>query len=114
MNHTYKNLVFTKHALERLSGRVLTQDTIWQTISAPEKSYPGKKNTKFIRTINDRLVHVVAAPIANQQWLIVSAWVRGEEDRASLMWQLITLPFKFLWWILQKLFHSLQKTREKN
>jgi len=70
MDRTYKNLVFTKHALERTSGRVLTQDAIYQTVTAP---------------------------IENHQWLVVSAWVRGEEDRESLVWQLLSLPFKLTW-----------------
>jgi len=97
MDRTYKNLVFTKHAQERISGRVLTQDAIYLTVTAPDKTFPSKGNTKFIRTVNNRLIHVVATPIENQQWLVVSAWVRGEEDRESLVWQLLTLPFKLTW-----------------
>jgi hypothetical protein len=103
MTRVYKNLVFTKHALERLSGRVVTQDAIYQTITAPDNSYPNQHGTKFIRTINNRLIHVVATPIENHQWLIVSAWVRGEEDRVPLTWQLLSWPFKLLWQLLQKL-----------
>ncbi|HCR81089.1 MAG: hypothetical protein UY13_C0002G0391 [Candidatus Pacebacteria bacterium GW2011_GWB1_47_8] len=97
MDRTYKNLVFTKHALERTSGRVLTQDAIYQTVTAPDKTFLSHGNTKFIRTVNNRLIHVVATPIENHQWLVVSAWVRGEEDRESLVWQLLSLPFKLTW-----------------
>lgn len=107
MNRTYKNLVFTKHALERLNDRVLTQDTIHQTVTSPDKTFPSKSNTKFIRTMSNRRIHVVAAPIENNQWLIVSAWVRGEEDREPVVWQLIAFPFRMIGKILQKL---LQKT----
>lgn len=109
MNSVYKNLVFSKHALERLGDRWLTQDAIYQTILSPDKTFPSRDNTKFIRTINNRRIHVVAAPIENHQWLIVSAWVRGEEDRESVVWQLITLPFKIIWLIGKTLFNFLFK-----
>jgi hypothetical protein len=97
MNRTYKNLVFTKHALERLSDRTITQDAIYQTVQAPDRSLPGQGNTKFIRAVSGRLIHVVAAPIKKHQWLVVSVWVRGEEDREPLAWQIITLPFRLVW-----------------
>lgn len=101
MNSQYKNLVFTKHALARLSDRVLTQDVVYQTVNWPDKSYPKEKNTKFIRTINNRLIHAVAAPIENNQWLIISVWVRGEEDREPLMWQILSFPFKLIWQLMK-------------
>jgi hypothetical protein len=101
MNRSYKNLVFTKHALERLKDRTITQDAIYQTVLAPDQSFAQKDNTKFTRTIGGRLIHVVASSIENHQWLIVSVWVRGEEDRVSLVWQLLTLPISFIWRILK-------------
>ena len=101
MNRTYKNLVFSKHALARLKDRTLNQDAIYQAVSFPDKSFANKDSTKFIKLINDRLIHVVATPIKNNQWLIVSAWVRGEEDKQSIIWQLITLPFKIIWWVIK-------------
>ena len=101
MNRTYKNLVFTKHALERMADRIITQDAIHQTISNPDQSFVNQGNTKFIRTINNRLIHVVATPIENHRWLIISLWVRGEEDRIPLIWQFLTWPFKLIGKILQ-------------
>jgi hypothetical protein len=101
MNRTYKNLVFSKHALARLSDRILTQDAIYQTIQFPDKTFSENDSTKFIRTVNNRRIHVVAAPIENNQWLVISTWVRGEEDRVPLMWQLITLPFRAAWYLIR-------------
>lgn len=112
MNRTYKNLVFSKHALERLGDRVLTQDAIYQTLTQPDKTFPSKGNTKFIKTLNDRRIHVVATPIENHQWLIVSAWVRGEEDREPLAWQIIVAPFRFLWFLLRQIISFAQKIRK--
>jgi hypothetical protein len=110
MNRTYKNLVFSKHALGRARDRTLTQDAIYQVIQSPDKKFVNKDNTKFIRTINDRKIHVVATPIENQQWLVISAWVRGEDDRLSLVWQMITAPFRLIWWLSKALVNQLKKT----
>ncbi|MFH2118225.1 MAG: DUF4258 domain-containing protein [Candidatus Paceibacterota bacterium] len=101
MNRTYKNLVFTKHALTRLADRSITQDAIYQVIATPDQSSKQQANTKFIRTINNRLIHVVASPIKNHRWLIISVWVRGEEDRVPFMWRLLTLPLRLVWKMLQ-------------
>lgn len=109
MNRTYKNLVFSKHALARLSDRILTQDAVYQTIQSPDKTFPEKDSTKFIRTVNNRRIHVVAVPIENQQWLIISTWVRGEEDRVPFVWQLITLPFRFILYVGKKGWNYLKK-----
>lgn len=109
MDRTYKNLVFSKHALERLSGRSLTQAAIHQTISDPERTFQNQGNTKFIRTLNGRRIHVVATPIEQRRWLIVSAWVRGEEDREPVVWQIIALPFRLLWKLLSLPFAKRKK-----
>ena len=101
MSHIYKNLVFTKHAWERLNDRSLNKDSIHQTVSFPDKTFHNQKNFKFIRTIRGRKIHVVATPIENNKYLIISTWVRGEKDKEPFIWQLITLPFKITWWILK-------------
>jgi len=101
MSETYKNLVFTKHALERTSDRSLSKDVIYQTVSSPDKTFHNKSNFKFIRTISGRKIHVVATPIENNKFLVISTWVRGEEDKESLMWQIISLPFRLVWWIVK-------------
>src|SRR5687768_9359308 len=101
----YKNLVFTKHALERLNDRTITAEAVHRVIQTPDKKFSRDDNTKFIRTLNDRKYHVVASYLEKEhQWLIISVWVRGEEDKEPLMWQLITLPFRAGWWLLKKIF----------
>jgi hypothetical protein len=111
MSETYKNLVFTTHAWERRNDRAITLDMVYQAVMAPDKKFPGKqKNTiKFIRTVQGRRLHVVAQPIENNHWLIISVWVRGEDDRPPLAWQLITLPFKILFWIIAQFFNLIAK-----
>src|SRR5690606_7369011 len=98
--------IFTKHALERSKIRSVSLDAVVSVLQKPDTTKPTEKEntSKFIRLLNDRLIHVVATYLPEQQkWLVVSVWVRGEEDKPSLSWQLISFPFKALWWLLKKL-----------
>lgn len=106
MDREYRGFIFTKHALERLDSRSITQDMVVQTLQDPEKTQEtGKRNTtKFIKTVHGRLLHVVATYLPDKnQWLVVSVWVRGEEDKAPLMWQILTLPFRTVWYLVRSL-----------
>lgn len=94
----FKNLIFTDHALERLRLRGLTQENIAQVLANPAKTFPAEKpdTIKFIRSLNDRRIHVVATYLPERKkWLVISVWVRGEDDPQPLVWQIMTLPFKF-------------------
>lgn len=112
MDQNYKNLVFTKHALERLGDRSISMDAIWQTVSHPDKKFKNDGNsTKFIKTVGGRKVHTVATYLNKEnKWLVVSVWVRGEDDKQPLVWQIIVLPFKILWWLLKAIFKTLSKS----
>jgi hypothetical protein len=104
MSFEYKNLVFTKHAKERINDRILTAEHIFQAIKFPDNKFIHKTNKKFIKLINSRKIHVIANFLPKEnKWLIISAWVRGEEDRQPLVWRLITLPFRLLFWIFKKI-----------
>jgi hypothetical protein len=104
--------IFTKHALQRLSERSISQDAAESVMSKPDTTVPGQKpgTVKFIRRLNDRNIQLVATYLDDQKkWLIVSAWVRGEEDKVPLMWQLITLPFKGIYLLIKMLFFPRKK-----
>lgn len=106
----YKNLIFTNHALNRMKQRSISADSIWRVLQSPEISKPeGKQNTtKFIRTINQRQYQVIGTYLPKEKkTLIVSVWVRGEEDKVPLVWQIVTAPFKVLWWIVRTLLQKL-------
>lgn len=107
----YKNLIFTRHSLERLAGRTLNQYSIHDTVNYPDDKKEAKAGqVKFIKTVNNRQIHVVAKLLPDQQkWLIISAWVRGEEDKEPLTWQIISLPFKLIYKLFQTLFSQQHK-----
>jgi hypothetical protein len=97
MGKEYKNMVFTNHALDRLSLRSLSMEAIGKVLSNPDKTFPSDKpeSIKFIRQLDDRTIHVIATYLKDKKkWLVVSVWVRGEEDPAPLAWQIITFPFR--------------------
>lgn len=106
MTKNYKNLVFTTHALERLKDRSLSQDSIYKTLQNPDfKKEMGRDKTKFFRTLNKRKVQVVASYLNEERkWLIISVWVRGEENKQPLVWRMLTLPFRIVWWFSKKIF----------
>lgn len=102
-----KSPILTKHARERLHQRRISEDAIASVLSKPERTEPGAKpdTVKFIRTLNGRTIHAVGTYLKDQdRWLIVSVWVRGEDDAAPLMWQILTLPFKLIWKFLMFFF----------
>lgn len=110
MSNNYKNIVFTKHALERMDKRSISKDRIWQVINHPDKSFNeggGSKDSskKFIKEVGGRKYQAVATYLPNERkYLVISTWVRGEDDKQSIIWIVITLPFKIIWWIVKKLF----------
>ncbi|MDQ3008580.1 MAG: DUF4258 domain-containing protein [bacterium] len=104
MGKEYQGFIFSNHALERINDRSLTMEMVAKTLQHPDKTYPADKPnmTKFIRTLHKRKVHVVASYLPDtKKWLVVSTWVRGEDDKVPLSWQIITAPFRFTWWLLK-------------
>lgn len=100
---TYKDIIFTKHAAERLALRSITRHSIWETIHYPDTVKAEKKDLqRYIKTINGRKHFAVVSYLSKEKkYLVVSTWIRGEDDRVPLVWTLITLPFKLLSKLLQ-------------
>lgn len=80
-------VVFTKHARERLEQRKISEEMIIKAIEIPYKSYTQKDGgMKFICTINGRNVHVVVQPLLEERkWLVKTVWVRGEDDEGNVV-----------------------------
>lgn len=99
-------IIFTNHAKERMSQRHLATSDIERVVRNPDRTEPGKKHgtVKFIKDINQRNHQVVAKLIENgKDWLVLSVWVRGEDD-TNWVQTVVLLPFKIIWWVLKKLF----------
>lgn len=96
MQREYKNVVFTKHALERMKLRRITQDMIVTAITKPDsRKLEADGDTKFIKTLNGRPLHVVSAFLEDErQWLVKSVWVRGEDDPIPLWKRILRRLFR--------------------
>ena len=102
-------LIYSNHALERVQQRLLNQDDIALTVAQPDKKFPTDKadQFKFIKTIRGRRYQVVAKSLPNQDaWLVISAWVRGEEDPESLLTTIILAPFRLIGEIIKYLWQK--------
>lgn len=106
MDNSYKNIIFTKHSLERMGKRSIDQDRIWQVINHPRKVYNSSGGSKkYLKTINDRRFQVIATYLPKEKkYLVISTWVRGEDDKQGIVWTIITLPFKIIWWLISRIF----------
>ena len=110
---TYKDLIFTDHARHRLRKRSIRKEAVYQTIHNSKKTFPAKQEaTKFVKTINKRKHQVVAKRLNKEnKWLVISLWVRGEEDQPELLWKILTFPFKLIWKLICYIFAKTSKIK---
>ncbi len=84
----HPGVTFTTHALERMKLRNIYRYEVKNTILDPEKMVEDEDDKiKFIgkELSLNRSYHVVAKFLADEnKWLVISAWIRGEEDDGSL------------------------------
>jgi len=112
-------IILSKHALERAQLRGIELSVIEKVILNPEHKINLKDGKfKFIKKIYDRHYQVIASEVKKEnKWIVISVWVRGENDRIPLIWTLISAPFRLFWWILKKLIKAfltiLAKTADK-
>lgn len=100
------SIIFTNHAQERMQKRKMSRSDIELVLRKPDRTIPGKKSgtTKFIRQVDGRNHQVVAKLLENRKdWLVLSVWVRGEEDSNWIEW-IVLAPFKLILWIIKKIF----------
>ncbi len=111
MSIAKSQIIFTKHALDRSEQRYVTQEKIEQVLQNPDKTIQiGGGKSKFIRIIDQRHFQVVASYLAKEdKWLIISAWVRGEEDSKPFIDQLIEGFVNGFVWIVKQLFRPFSK-----
>ena len=82
----YGGYIWTKHVLERLGQRGLTQERVWETVAHPDKTNKGKKEgtTEFIKKIQSSRVTVIAVKSDKNEWILLSVWIDppiyGTED----------------------------------
>jgi hypothetical protein len=96
-------LAITKHAKERMVLRSVPQSLVEAVLNNPDRTTPTDKpnTTKFIKTIRQREIQVITRHLPlEKKTLVISVWVRGEDDPEDLTWRIISFPFALLWKLL--------------
>lgn len=77
LNNKYGGLIWTNHALERLSQRNLNQNYAFSAFTDPDRTVPGKKNntTEYQKRIQQYKVTVIATKNDKNENVILSCWV---------------------------------------
>ncbi len=90
-------IVYTDHARERMDQRRITPAMVSAAVTSPDRSHlEDDGDTKFIKTINGRKLHVVANYQTDEgKWLIISTFVRGENDALPLWRRLFNAIARF-------------------
>ena len=106
-------VIFTNHSLNRLKDRHIDQQDIISVIQHSDRVVRLEKSKKkFIKQINDRNIQVVATYIKpEKKWLVVSVWVRGEEDRAPLVWQILVSLAQVIKFVLSSVYRVIFKRK---
>jgi hypothetical protein len=77
MTNYYGGLIFTNHALQRLSERQFPQHMVLDTFNRPDKSFPGKQpgSYEYQRRFGASTVTVIAKQNERREWLVLSCWI---------------------------------------
>ena len=94
MDKNFGGVIWTNHAISRMSERGIKQGDAWATWKSPqqtrEANIPGA--WVYYRTWGTRKIEVVAKQNEKRQWVILSVWVRpvyGKVNKEMPFWRFI-------------------------
>jgi hypothetical protein len=99
MNNSYRGLIFTNHALQRLHEREISQGDAWVAFHNSDQSrYAATKGAWiYYKTINGRKIEVVAKKNDRNEWVVLSVWAKptfGQEHKKTpWLWKLLRQIF---------------------
>ena len=100
MNRTYKELIFTNHALERARQRGVGMGEVWAAWKRPSTSYYAVTQGGWVhqRTWGKRQIEVVAKQNDRKEWVVLSVWANQLRYRPQKpMW------LRILKWVWKKI-----------
>jgi len=114
MKARYMNAIFTKHAINRLYNRRITQSDAWYTFQHPDGSLPGKTpgSRKFYKNYGKQRIEVVAKKNEKGEWVILSCWSKYIGDGKPIF-RKETFLERFIKKGLDKIGRLTQKKRKK-
>ncbi len=77
VNKYYGGVIWTNHALQRLSDRGFTQDMALKAFNSPDSSMPGKNDgsIEYARKFNNSKITIIAKQNEKKEWIILSCWI---------------------------------------
>jgi len=85
MKNRYLDVIFTKHVINRLYNRGISQSDAWQTFQHPDGSVPGKTpgSRKFYKNYGRKKIEIVAKKNEKGEWVILTGWIRYPNGRPA-------------------------------
>jgi len=88
MDRNFGGVIWTNHALERLSQRGIKQGDAWATFQHPDQSrYASTKGAwVYYKTYGSEKIEVVAKQNEQKKWVILTVWSRpvyGDQRRSA-------------------------------
>ena len=76
-SNTYGGIIWTNHALERLSQRGLSRELAWTAFKNPDDTYSGKNpgSVEYHKKISSSNVTLIAKQNEKKEWIVISVWV---------------------------------------
>lgn len=86
MDNRFGGVIWTNHALQRLSERGIKQGDAWATFSHPQESRKGKASGSWVyfRNYGNNRIEVVAVQNERKEWVILSVWSKFTYSTAKL------------------------------
>jgi hypothetical protein len=83
MDRNFGGVIWTNHALSRLSQRGISQGDAWATWKNPEQSRYASSQGAWVyyRTYGGQKIEVVAKKNEKGEWIILSVWSRSVYGR---------------------------------
>lgn len=78
----YGGLIWTHHALQRVTEREINQDLIYQAVTRPDTTQWAKSHRaiKYQKVIGDLLVEAVVNKQSSREWVILTCWTRPASE----------------------------------
>ena len=96
MDKNFGGVIWTNHALSRLSERGIKQGDAWATFNRPEQSRYAATQGAWIyhRTYGSEKIEVVAKKNERGEWIILSVWSgtsydKGGTKKVEPLWMLL-------------------------
>ena len=94
MDRNFGGIIWTNHALQKLSERKIKQGDAWATWRNPEQSRKARIPGAWVyyKTYGNQKIEVVAKKNEKGEWIILSVWsgpVWQKKSNVEPLWQLI-------------------------